>query len=173
MESPAAARAAILATGAAPLSARRLQDDALFDTDDGLLRERRCVVRLRTEPDTSRLTFKGPVRPGAMKVREEHETTVGDGAVVRRILEELGLRVWFRYQKYREEFSAPGVTIALDETPVGTFVEIEGDEDSILTMTAALGRTPADFVRDSYRALFLAHRDASGLSARDMLFGPA
>ena len=77
----------------------------------------------------------------------------------------VGLAPWFRYQKYREEFSAPGVTIAVDETPVGTFVELEGSEDGILAAAAALGRAPADFIVDSYRTLFLryaAGRDITG-----------
>ena len=63
-----------------------------------------------------------------MKMRDELETVVGDGEVLQHVFEELGLHVWFRYQKYREEFAAEEVTIALDETPVGTYVEIEGGE---------------------------------------------
>ena len=59
---------------------------------------------------------------GARRVRNR----VGDGEVVQHVLEELGLHVWFRYEKYREEYAAEDVTIAIDETPVGTFVEIEG-----------------------------------------------
>ena len=62
---------------------------------------------------------------------------------------------WFRYEKYREEFSAHDVVIAIDETPVGTFVEIEGGEAAIHQTAAALGRTPDDYITDSYRFLFL------------------
>ena len=169
-ESPDAARAAILAAGAAPLRCRRLQEDALLDTADETLRRRQCALRIRTESGKSILTFKGPVQPGRMKMREEQETIVSDGAVLQRVFEELGLHVWFRYQKYREEYAAEDVTIAVDETPVGTFVEIEGGEQGILTMTAALGRTPADFILDSYRNLFVQHRDASGISGAHMVF---
>ena len=61
---------------------------------------------------------------------------------MRRVFAAVGLEPWFRYQKYREEFSAPGVTIAVDETPVGTFVELEGTEAGILATAAALGRIP-------------------------------
>jgi adenylate cyclase class 2 len=168
--SPDAARAALEAAGATPLRCRRLQEDALLDTDDEALRRAGRALRIRTESGKSLLTFKGPVQPGAMKVREEHETVVSDGAVLQRVFEELGLHVWFRYEKYREEYAAEEVTIALDETPVGTFVEIEGGEHGILAMTAALGRTPADFVLDSYRSLFLKHRDELGLCGPNMIF---
>jgi len=164
------ARAAIVATGATPLLGRRLQEDSLLDTDDEQLRRRRCVLRVRVENGKSRLTFKGPVQPAVMKVRDEFETVVGDGSVLLRVLEELGLHVWFRYEKYREEFAHEDVIVALDETPVGTFVEIEGGEQGITVMADALGRSPADYILDSYRGLFLQHREALGLTGVDMVF---
>jgi adenylate cyclase class 2 len=105
-----------------------------------------------------------------MKVREELETVVGDGLLLLRVLEELGFRVWFRYQKYREEFAREDVTVAIDETPVGTFVEIEGSEGGIQHMAAALARNPADYVLDSYRGLFVKHCERHGLPVTDMLF---
>lgn len=167
------ARAAIVAAGATPLLGRRLQEDALLDTDDEQLRRRRCVLRVRMENGKSRLTFKGPVEVGVMKLREEIETVVGDGAILLRVLEELGLHVWFRYEKYREEFSHEDVIVAIDETPVGVFVEIEGGEVGIAAMAEALGRTPADYIVDSYRCLYLKHREARGLTGADMVFaGP-
>jgi len=169
--STADARSAVLATGATPLRSRRLQADALLDTDDHALQRRRCVLRMRRESDQSVLTFKGPVHSGSMKVRDEHESTVGDGEAMLRVLQELGFRVSFRYEKYREEYAAGDVTVAIDETPVGTFVEIEGSETGILALSAALGRSSADFVLESYRALFLRHRDACGLTGPDMVFG--
>jgi adenylate cyclase class 2 len=167
---PEEARRAILATGATPLRSRRLQEDALLDTEDESLRHRRCVLRIRTESGKSLLTFKGPVLPGSMKVRDEYETVIGDGEVVQRVLEEVGLHVWFRYEKYREEYAAEDVTIAIDETPVGTFVEIEGGEEGILAIAKALGRAPSDFLLDSYRALFVKHREEFGLTGTNMVF---
>ena len=164
------ARAAILATGATPLLGRRLQEDALLDTADESLRRRRCVLRVRLENGKSRLTFKGPVQPSVMKLRDEFETIVGDGVVLLRVFEELGFHVWFRYEKYREEFSHEEVIVAIDETPVGIFVEIEGSEPGIATMAKALGRRPNDYVLDSYRGLFLKYRDEYGLTGSDMVF---
>ena len=126
--------------GATPLRGRRLQEDSLLDTADDRVYQRRSVLRVRTEGGKSLLTFKGPVQPGVMKLREELETVVADGDTLLTILHELGLRVWFRYEKYREEFAAEDVVIAIDETPVGTFVEIEGGEEHIHRTAAALGQ---------------------------------
>ncbi|MGE5245900.1 MAG: CYTH domain-containing protein [Betaproteobacteria bacterium] len=164
------ARAAVLAAGAAPLRGRRLQEDCLLDTADELLRRRRSVLRVRLDSGKSVLTFKGPVQPADMKLREELETIVADGLILLRVLEELGFHVWFRYQKYREEFAGDDITVAVDETPVGAFVEIEGGAEAIATMTAALGRKPADYLLDSYRSLYLEHCRRLGVPAADMLF---
>ncbi|HTM02432.1 MAG TPA: class IV adenylate cyclase [Vicinamibacterales bacterium] len=168
--SPTEARAAVIAAGASRVSDRRLQDDQLFDTDDRRLMRLRSTLRVRRENGITTLTFKGPVQPGRMKVREEHETAVANGDALLRTLEGVGLRPWFRYQKFREEYAAPGVKIAIDETPVGTFVEVEGSEGGILATAAGLGRSEADFILDSYRGLFVARRDAFGMTGGDMVF---
>jgi len=169
-ESVDQARAAIEANGAMPLLGRRLQEDALLDDETETLRRRGCALRIRSENGKSRITFKGPIQASSMKLRDEHETVVGDGALLLRIFEELGYHVWFRYEKYREEYSREDVIVAIDETPVGVFVEIEGSEHGISTMAESLGRGPGDYLLDSYRGLFLKYRDARGLSGSDMLF---
>jgi len=169
-DAPEVARAAVLAAGGTPVRGRRLQEDCLVDTADELLRRRRSVLRVRMESGRSFLTFKGPVQPSVMKMREELETIVGDGMLMLRVLEELGFHVWFRYQKYREEFALDDVMIAIDETPVGTYVEIEGGERGIATTTEVLGRRPSDYVLDSYRGLFVRHCEERGLPVTNMLF---
>jgi adenylate cyclase class 2 len=171
-ESADVARQRILApaVGATPLRGRRLQEDSLLDTADNSLFQRRSALRVRTENGKSLLTFKGPVQPSAFKIREEHETIVGDGEVLLTILGELGWRVWFRYEKYREEFAAEDIVIAIDETPIGIFVEIEGSEEHIHRAASALGKSSHDYVTASYRSLYLDHCRERGLEPGDMLF---
>jgi adenylate cyclase class 2 len=169
-ESIEQAREAIEAAGATPRLGRRLQEDALLDDEDESLRRRGCALRIRCENGKSQITFKGPIQASGMKLRDEFETVVGDGALLLRIFEELGFHVWFRYEKYREEYSHEDVIVAIDETPVGVFVEIEGSEQGITAMAEGLGRGAGDYVLDSYRSLFLKHRDAHGLSGNDMVF---
>jgi adenylate cyclase class 2 len=169
-DSAPAARAALRELGAAPLRERRLQDDVLLDSDDMRLRRAGCALRVRSDGDRAAITWKGPVIPGPMKAREEIETPVGRAEDARRILASLGFVPRFRYQKFREELSLDGLVVAIDETPIGTFVELEGDEAAIAAVAARLGRGPADYVLASYRSLFLESRQGRGGPHGDMVF---
>lgn len=169
-DSPETARTAVIAAGAQPLKPRRLQSDALFDTPERMLTARSQVLRVRIEDGHSFVTFKSPLAHPTLKLREELETAVGDGERLARILEGAGFRTWFRYEKYREEFALDEVVIAVDETPVGTFVEIEGTDPGITAAAVALGRGPADYIIDSYRTLFVRFCAERGVAAGDMVF---
>ena len=127
-------------------------------------------MRVRVDGDRAYVTFKGAPVLTRTKVREELETTVGDGTLLLRLFERLGFHVWFRYQKYREEFRRGDLVIAVDESPIGTFVELEGSEEDILAMARTLERPASDFVLDSYLALFRKHCAAQGSAATHMLF---
>jgi len=168
-DSPDQARAAVIAARATLIRSRRLQHDVLFDTADQQLARAGCALRIRFEDEAGVLTFKGPVVPGSMKVREEHETKVDDPSALRRVLEGMGYRACFTYEKFREEYALPELVAAIDETPVGTYVELEGSEPAILAATQLMERTPADFVLASYRTLFLASRSAASPDG-DMVF---
>ena len=170
-DSTTAAREALEAIGARPLRGRRLQDDVLLDSDDGRLQRSGCALRVRRDGEGAAITWKGPAQPGPMKTREEIETAVGVADDARRILASLGFVPRFRYQKYREELSLEGLVIAIDETPIGTFVELEGEEAAIAAVAVRLGRGPADYVLASYRSLFLEYRQGRGGHGPDMVFG--
>lgn len=113
------------------------------------------------------LTFKGPAKgaganeAGPYKVREEHEVRIFDHEEMPRILEALGLRPWFRYEKFRSTFQLPrmdGVKLMLDETPLGVFVELEGARGEIDGAAELLGFAPSDYITKSYGALFMEER---------------
>ena len=170
-DSPQAARDAVATLGATLVRPRRLQSDALFDTADKALMLRQAVLRVRRDGERSYITFKNPIPHPTLKVREEFETAVGDPTILSAVFEQLGFAIWFRYEKYREEFRFEDVIVAIDETPVGTFVEIEGTEDGITAVAARLGRAPSEYVLESYRSLFVNHCVALGVEPTHMVFG--
>ena len=47
-------------------------------------------------------------------------------------------------RSYRQEFAKDDVIVAIDETPIGTFVELEGGEQGIVSAARALGRETVD-----------------------------
>ena len=164
-----AARLAVTTAGGRLETSLRLLDDRLFDTADLTLRNAGCALRLRRDDTRTFLTFKGRVQPGRVKTREEHETSAGSADVLQTILHSLGYQQVFRAQKMREEYALAGAHIAIDHTPMGTFVEIEGVPDTIAAATDALGRTKSDYILDSYPSLFRQWCDARGLPPQDML----
>ncbi|MEE3202145.1 MAG: class IV adenylate cyclase [Acidobacteriota bacterium] len=173
------ARLAVDQLEGTPLHHRRLQDDYLLDLPSGELTHRDCTLRVRIEkPDNTdkstssraTVTFKGPPLPDIMKVREELETTIDNGEIFLRILLKAGWNVSFQYQKYREEFQKDDVVIAIDETPVGAFVELEGNELTITRLASTLGRTTDDYIIASYRQLYVEHCNNTNKPIENMVF---
>jgi len=167
--------AALEAAGARVLEPRRLEDDRLFDDASGSLARADRVIRLRQKipldgSETGAdcvLTFKGPARIEAgHRVREEIETLVADSAALVLILERLGYSSRFRYQKRRRLYDWEGALIAVDQTALGDFLEIEGSADAIEDLAARLGHDPSEFLTASYPALW---REARGEDGGDML----
>ena len=165
--------------------------NTLYDTSDGQLARSGQMLRLRVEhpaggthgagrrglfskerpKDTGVLTFKGPVsgahtnQPEPYKVREEHELRISDPEQMSKIFEVLGLRPCFQYEKFRTTFSLPGITrlkLTLDETPIGLFVELEGEREEIDRAARMLGFARCDYINRSYGALFVESRGMAG-----------
>jgi adenylate cyclase class 2 len=157
VDGPDAARAAVARLGAALARPRHFEDNLLLDDARGSLRTAGSVLRLRRTPTGGSLTFKGPRHlEEEVKSREEVEAPVADADALQAVLERLGFRPVFRYQKYRETYAWRGQEIVIDETPIGTFFEIEGDLAGIQAAAAGLGYSRVDYITDSYVALFFA-----------------
>jgi len=168
----------------------------LFDTAAKRLKKRSQLLRIRTEASAARgkgrkhaqrvlLTFKGPVRKrekrdssgGGHKVREELELQVSDGETLASILRGLGMQPWFRYEKFRTTYRLPksqrwakGLLIELDETPIGTFVELEGPARAIDLAAIALGFSKRDYIIADYFVLYREGCRRRGQKPGDMLF---
>ena len=63
-----------------------------------------------------------------------------------------------RYEKDRETWTSAGVTVTLDHTPMGDFVELEGPAGELVRMAGDLEVDADAAVRDSYPSLWRAYR---------------
>jgi len=173
VESAAAARKRIRAAGFAIHVPRVFEANVLYDFADSRLRAQGKIIRLRQAGKVYTMTFKGKSQNTRHKIREEVETTLEHSEAVRRIFSELELQPVFRYEKYRTEYvngQSRGV-ITLDETPIGTFLEIEGPPRWIDRAARQLGFSPDDYITASYGVLYLQYCKDMGLKPSNMVFG--
>jgi adenylate cyclase class 2 len=168
--SPESAVSRLRTAGAREVMARTFEDNVLFDFTDRRLTASGRMLRLRRCGGTSLLTFKAPVAgEHRHKMKIEYETAVADPEALRSVLLGLGFEVLYRYQKYRATYRLEAVEAAVDETPLGTFVELEGAPNDVDRAAAALGVAPPDYIRATYRELQEADANARGVVAGDML----
>lgn len=172
--SPAAIVPRLEQLGFRVTTGRSYEDNLVFDTPDAGLRDSQRLLRLRTFQDHHWVTFKGPPVEGPHKSREETEVAVDDPQAMRSVFERLGFAVSFRYEKYRTEYSADraGGVVCLDETPIGTFLELEGTSEWIDRTAGALGFRSSDYITRSYGALYLDYCRDRGIQPSHMVFAP-
>ncbi len=149
----------LIELGARRVFERGREENFLFDFPKPRLAPSGCTLRLRTYANQTLLTFKEKVQPDSLfKKREELETQVENGEIGCRILQALGLRIQFHYWKFREIYQLSSkhhtASICLDETPVGTFIEIEAPEKTIQTIAKQLGFPPECFIRKGYIEIY-------------------
>jgi adenylate cyclase class 2 len=155
--SPADAQRLIAAAGFQVSVPRIFEANTIYDSPDAALRRRGSVLRLRRAGDKVTLTLKGQTSPGKHKSRPEDEIAVSDYETTDRILTTLGYQPTFRYEKYRTEFAnhRQAGTITLDETPIGTFLELEGSPEWIDATARGLGFRETDYILESYGKLYV------------------
>jgi adenylate cyclase class 2 len=173
-------------------SGRVHEMNVIFDTPDGGLAKHGQLLRIRTETSEPKgkkaaarviLTFKQPTVKGVddegsrFKVREETEVEIADAAPLVKIFEGLGLRGWFTYEKYRTTWKlgaaarwAKDLLIEVDETPVGTYVELEGPPEAIDRAAGELGYSRRDYLLKNYLTLYAEDCRRRGVTPGNMLF---
>src|SRR5262249_23870272 len=167
--------------------------NTIFDTPDGGLAKHGQLLRIRTETAGRKskaggekrivLTFKQPMVRGVsdegarFKGREETETELTDSIALTKIFEGLGMRGWFSYEKYRttwklgaKEKWAKDLLIEVDETPVGTYVELEGPPEAIDRAAEAFGFARKDYLQKDYLTLYAEDCRRRGIAPGNMLF---
>jgi len=157
--------------GAKLESERTHEYNLRFDTPDRVLTRSFQVLRLRQDA-RARVTYKGAGRiSGGGHARQEIEYCVDDFEAAKSMLEALGYEVSFIYEKYRMTYRLDDVEIVVDETPLGTFTEIEGPDAGTIQLAASrLGLDWESRIVESYMYLFETVKRSLGLPFRDLTF---
>jgi adenylate cyclase class 2 len=151
---------------------RRFEDNMVFDTPPLALRKASKLLRLRQAGGKAIVTYKGPPDVSRHKSRQELEVEVSDPVRWREIAEQLGFHQVFRYQKYRTEYRQPsraGVA-TLDETPIGVYLELEGQPEWIDRTARRLGFSEKDYITASYGRLYMEWRQRRKRKPTDMVW---
>jgi adenylate cyclase class 2 len=167
------AAATLAREGFEVIQPRAFEANEVFDTPERVLRAERRLLRLREFAGAAIFTYKGTPETGRHKSREELETDVSDPESMRQILDRLGYTLFFRYEKYRTIYQRPGETsglAVLDETPIGVWMELEGEPEWIDATAVRLGFSEKDYITESYGALWLAHCKEQRIDAPHMVF---
>lgn len=149
-----AARRKLTRAGFRLLKKRIFEQNTVFDTPGLKLRKASCLLRLRRAGKAAIVTFKGPPLPGPHKSREELETLVSEPDAFRAVLERLGYRAIWCYEKFRSEYGHGAGVATIDETPIGWFLELEGPPEWIDRTARRLGFVRADYIKASYGRLY-------------------
>lgn len=170
---------------------RHFEDNWVYKLPDGKLRKGQYLrVRYAGNSDGAGrrheglLTYKGKSRRESVdskvknkgkKVREEIETTISHPPKVVKIFKRLGLRRSFRYQKYRTIYRVTldeerSLLAMYDETPLGNYLELEGDSEAIELVAKHLGFFPEDFIAESYVELQHMRCASRGEPLKDLIF---
>lgn len=141
----------ILSHGATLANERHSHDDTFYDWPTLELRRKHHALRVRKINKKIFLTFKGPEQKSRkFKIREEYETEVKNEKHLRKILKSLDLQPVFQYSKFRTVFRKKRLTICLDETPIGDFLELEGQQSEIVKFADTLNFSKKDFIKLDY-----------------------
>jgi adenylate cyclase, class 2 len=167
---PAAGERLLQGAGFRVSKPRVFEANTVLDAPEGRLRAAGTLLRVREVDAKGLLTYKGPPAPGRHKSREELEVRFENPGLMTAILGRIGFAPAFRYEKYRTEYTDGRGTATLDETPIGCYLELEGEPDWIDGAAAALGFGHADYVTGSYWQLYVEHCGRRGHPPGDMTF---
>jgi len=158
--------------GASRLYPETFEDNIVLDRR-GELRTKGALLRVRKFGKYSLITYKGPMSiDGGIKSREEVQTGVESFELAIQLLDSLGFKPVFRYQKFREVWRVREVEIVLDRTPIGEYFEIEGPMETIRAVANELGMNMDQALRSTYADLYRQARRTRSDLPENMVFSP-
>lgn len=137
--------------------------------------QQNAFPRIRNEEDGSiTLTVKAKLKESTeFFKRIELETAVSDAEKVIAMMPFFGFPKRISWEKKRHSFLMNGssdLCFFLDETPMGWFLEIEGEENKIEDAIARLNLQELKRINNAYLGLWEEYKKEHGISSNDMMF---
>jgi adenylate cyclase class 2 len=157
---------------------RVVETNHILDAADHSLRSAGKGLRVRInhslddDQEEVVLTVKGPLLPGALKTREEHEIVVNDAKESLQFLATLGFVPVLTFEKRRETWELDNCKVELDEIPhLGKFVEIEGpSEADVIGVQKKLKLESLPVIKTSYVGMIAKWMGENGAGGNELKF---
>jgi len=134
---------------------RTLELSEMFDNESGLMQKTNGRIRVRKIGDRVEFCYKKPLNSNKIKKEIEYETKVQDYEQLINIITEMGFTKTTSYERYRTLLTNSNkIKVTIDEYPFATFLEIEGDEEKIRTISDKLGFNIKDNLVEPCDTLF-------------------
>lgn len=139
-----------------------------FDNERGEFSKNR-LLRLRKDKK-SRLTYKENLVFGRFRTDREYEVELSNFEIAKKILEFLGFRKIWTYEKVRTLYTLGDVKIFLDRLPIGLFLEMEGKEKNIRKIIRMLGFEMERGTGKTYHMIYQEYCKNKGVKLGDLVF---
>ncbi len=155
----------------------RHEVNVFYDTKQNKLNGNGEVLRLRRElyvtgEDLVSMTYKGRLKKGKMKMRPEHEFSVGDFDQAQLLLNALGYKETFRFEKKRTSYHLNECLVEFDTLPhLDDFIEVEGQtEKKIAKLLKQLGLKNYPIITDGYPKLLIDDAQKNKRNKKSVVF---
>jgi len=140
-----------------------------FDTENQSLEQDGKFLRTRTGFKNV-ITFKRKIENNDFKEREEVEFEIADTEKMNYILKNLGFSKILIMEKHREKWNFNNTEVVLDELPMGNYMEIEGDEESIVKVANSLELNLDDKITGTYWDIWKDFSKKNGIDDENIIF---
>ncbi len=141
-----------------------------LDTPDMDLENRGVFLRVRSGSNNT-ITMKEKIGEDKnVRSRKETEFEISDVDQMAYILEKLGFTFSRIMEKYRINLQYKGAILSIDDMPFGMYLEIEGTEEQIETITVELGYSADDKVLGTYWDVFEEYKKENNLTGENIVF---
>jgi adenylate cyclase, class 2 len=146
------------------------QKTVRFEKPNGELRKKGFFLRVRSG-EKNIITLKEKIKSNKkVKVRKETEFEIKDVDKMTYILQKLGFNYLCIMEKFRINLKYKDAILSIDEIPFGIYLEIEGTEKQIDTISQELGYKPEERILLTYWELLKEYNQEHKTNKKNIIF---